>query len=67
MQNNELWNKEQLAQAYPCLFKNGIKSVNYFVRHHKIPIVKFSPRGPVYFSPVSIKEWINSKKLDAKK
>jgi len=61
-----LWTKEDLAEAYPQIFRNGIKSVNHWIRLRKLPMVRFSKQGRIYFKPAEIEQFINNHKIEPK-
>ena len=58
--SEDLWSIEDLIQNYPKSFPTK-NSVRHLIRNGALPIVRFTPRGKIYFSPSTIAKWIKQK------
>ena len=58
MQEDKLWNLNQLLEHYPAFKEHGIR---WQIRLRKIPIVRIGRR--IYFDPMEINRWIEGNKI----
>jgi len=59
MNSDKLWDIHQLAKNCPAF---SVNSIRWLIRTRRIPLVKIGKR--IYFDPVEIHNWIQSKKID---
>ena len=60
MYQKELWDIKKLVENYPVLTTWGVR---HLLRHRKIPFVRFTSNGRIYFDPQEIARWIEEHKV----
>jgi len=59
----ELWDIYSLMDHYPKLFPT-IGSVRHMIRNRMVPIVRFTPKGKIFFCSEEIENWIMNHKIN---
>lgn len=58
----QLWSIDDLLFNFPSVFPTE-GAVRYLVRNRLIPMVRFTPRGRIFFDPNEIMRWIQKNKI----